>query len=121
MQLDPEAKKCGPVFQIKAGLVYLESRVQRASESAVLISVLSDLYIPEAKGFIGCLNFLFVGRPKKKKKKNTEEPGPVQTFQKSGKGVLWWLNGLRIWNSHCCGLGSIPGPGTSASLPPKKQ
>ena len=51
----------------------MESRVQRASESAVLISVLSDLYIPEAKGFIGCLNFLFTGRPKKKKKKKIQK------------------------------------------------
>ena len=60
----------------------MESRVQRASESAVLISVLSDLYIPEAKGFIGCLNFLFVGRPKKKKKKKFRRARPSTDFSK---------------------------------------
>ena len=30
------------------------------------------------------------------------------------EGVPWWLSRLRIWHCHCCGLGSIPGPGTSA-------
>ena len=44
-----------------------------------MIRVINDFYIPVAEGFIGCLNFLFVGRTK-----NTGEAGPVQTFQKSG-------------------------------------
>ena len=29
------------------------------------------------------------------------------------KGVPWWLSGLRFWLCHCCGMGSILGPGTS--------
>ena len=39
-----------------------------------------------------------------------------------GKGVLWWLSKLRIQyyhccsSSYCCGVGSIPGPGTSLCL-----
>ena len=28
--------------------------------------------------------------------------------------VSWWLKGLRIQCSHCCGLGLVPGSGTSA-------
>ena len=28
-------------------------------------------------------------------------------------GVPWWCSGLRIWHRHCCGAGTIPGPGTS--------
>ena len=27
--------------------------------------------------------------------------------------VPLWLNGLRTWHCHCCGSGSIPGPGPS--------
>ena len=39
---------------------------------------------------------------------------------KSSPRVPWWCTGLRIWHchcsssSHCCGRGSIPGPGTFA-------
>ena len=29
-------------------------------------------------------------------------------------GVPWWPSRLKIWFCHCCGSGSIPGPGTSA-------
>ena len=29
-------------------------------------------------------------------------------------GVPRWLSGLRIWHCHCCGLGVLPGLGTSA-------
>ena len=32
------------------------------------------------------------------------------TLEKTG--VACWLSRLRIWHFHCCGLGSIPGPGT---------
>ena len=37
-----------------------------------------------------------------------------------GQGVPWWLSRIRAWHYHCCGLGqrcgmgSLPGPGTSA-------
>ena len=27
----------------------------------------------------------------------------------------WFLGGSQIWCCHCCGMGSIPGPGISAS------
>ena len=30
------------------------------------------------------------------------------------EGVPWCLSGLRTWRCHCCGAGSISGPGTSA-------
>ena len=30
------------------------------------------------------------------------------------RGILWWLNRLRIQDCPWCGLGSIPGPGTFA-------
>ena len=54
--------------------------------------------------------------------------------QNCGFGVLWWVSGLKIWHCYCCGsgcccgMGSIPGPGTSAwyrflqppPRPPKK-
>ena len=36
-------------------------------------------------------------------------------------GVSWWLSRLRIWHCHCCGVGSIPGPGIlQAVVWPKK-
>ena len=35
-------------------------------------------------------------------------------------GVPWWRRGLRIWCCHCCGRGSIPGPGNFPMLPKKK-
>uniref|UniRef100_A0A8D1NRS6 Epidermal growth factor receptor pathway substrate 15 n=1 Tax=Sus scrofa TaxID=9823 RepID=A0A8D1NRS6_PIG len=44
------------------------------------------------------------------------------TSNKTKLGVPWWLSRLRIWHchcggsSHCCGVGLIPGPGTSACL-----
>ena len=28
-------------------------------------------------------------------------------------GFLWWFSSLKIWPCHCCGMGLIPGPGTS--------
>ena len=31
-----------------------------------------------------------------------------------GKGISWWLSGLRIQCCYCCGSGSILGPETSA-------
>ena len=40
-------------------------------------------------------------------------------FLRDKTGVPWWLSGLRIWPSHCCGLGccfgtgSVPEPRTS--------
>ena len=43
-------------------------------------------------------------------------------FEKSNPGVLWWINGLKIWHCHCCDsghccyVGSDPGPGTSTCL-----
>ena len=35
-------------------------------------------------------------------------------YKKAGRGVPWWINGLRIWHCHCCGMSSIPGRGNSA-------
>ena len=32
---------------------------------------------------------------------------------KSWGRIPWWCRGLRIWSYHCCGEGSIPGPGNS--------
>ena len=31
---------------------------------------------------------------------------------KSSTGVPWWLSRLSIQHGHCCGLGSVPGPGS---------
>ena len=40
----------------------------------------------------------------------------------SDVGVPWWLSGLSIQHCHCCGTGSIPGPGIFACwVPPKKN
>ena len=36
-----------------------------------------------------------------------------KTLKRKHRGVLWWLSGLRIWHCHCCGWGSVLGPGTS--------
>ena len=30
-----------------------------------------------------------------------------------GSWVPWWCSRVRIWHCYCCGVGSIPGPGTS--------
>ena len=47
---------------------------------------------------------------KKKKKKNNK---------KQKKEVPWCLNGLRLWRCPCCGVGLIPGPGTSMAEGPQ--
>jgi len=36
------------------------------------------------------------------------------SFKKDIGGVPWWPSRLKIWCYHCCGVGLIPGPGTSA-------
>ena len=48
------------------------------------------------------------------------DPSPGKSMCVQGcRGVPWWHSGLRILNGlcgspgHCCGLGSIPVPGTS--------
>ena len=35
---------------------------------------------------------------------------------KDNQGVSWWCSRLRIWHCHSCGVGLIPGLGTSARL-----
>ena len=40
-------------------------------------------------------------------------PGPQFSCMKRVGGVPWWLSRLRIQHCHCCGMGSVPCPGTS--------
>ena len=37
----------------------------------------------------------------------------LESTQGSKTGASQWLRGLRIRCYYCCGLGSVPGPGTS--------
>ena len=36
-------------------------------------------------------------------------------------GTPWWLSRLRIWQCHCCGVGSIPGAFTYQEHGQKKE
>ena len=36
-------------------------------------------------------------------------------------GAPWQLSRLRIWHCHCCGMGLIPGLGTSTWAQPERQ
>ena len=38
-----------------------------------------------------------------------------------GLGIPWWLSRLRSQPCHCCGMGSIPGLGTSAFKKKKRK
>ena len=38
---------------------------------------------------------------------------PRMLCKKLSCGVPWWVSRLRIQHCHCCGMGSVPGLGTS--------
>ena len=65
---------------------------------------------PKKISLFFCL-FSYRNYPKVMAKEENESS--LQTEGRYLVGVPLWYSRLSIWQCHCCGVGSIPGPGTS--------